>query len=75
MVPPGKPETKFKPKFAPLDVAEECSRLFNHIAVFRAVVPHEVLTILESRFAAVGCALEGFFMASVVATLKGLALE
>jgi hypothetical protein len=68
MVPPGKPATKFKTIFAPLDVAEECSRPFNHIAVFRAVVPHEVLTILERRFAAVGCALEGSFMASVVAT-------
>lgn len=75
LVLPGKPTTKFKTIFAPLDMAEKRSRLFNHIAVFRAVVPHEVLPILKCRFAAVGSALEGFVMASVVAALKGLALE
>lgn len=72
---PGEPAAKLKAIFAPLNVTEVCCTLFNHISVFRAVVPREVLAVLECRRTAVDCALEGFVVAFLVTALKGLALE
>lgn len=72
---PRKSATKFKAISAPSNVTEKCRRLFMLIRVFRAVVPHEVLTVLECRCTAAGCALEWFFMTSLVAALQGLALK
>jgi hypothetical protein len=63
---PREPAAKLKAIFAPLNVTEVCCRLFNHIRVFRAVVPREVLAVLECRRTALDCALEGFVVAFLV---------
>lgn len=72
---PREPAAKLKAIFAPLNVTEVCCRLFNHIRVFRAVVPREVLAVLECRRTALDCALEGFVVAFLVTALEGLVLE
>lgn len=72
---PGGPVAKFKAIFAPLNGTEVCWRLFDHIGVFRAVVPCEVLVVLECPPAAVDCALEGFVVAFLMTTSKRLAPE
>ena len=72
---PGEPAAKLKAIFAPFNVTEVCCTLFNHIGVFCAVVPPEVLAVLECRRTAVDCALEVFVVAFLVTAFKGLALE
>jgi hypothetical protein len=44
---PGEPAAKLKAIFATLNGTEVCCMLFNHIRVFRAVVPLDVLEVLE----------------------------